>query len=174
MSHYLLNSSMKVLLPILALLMIDVSSVRATEIVRLDFGKKETRAALGFGWSNDERGPKRDYIWMEHLEADLWVELEDRDARTLIMELVPQYVGWRKQSIGIYINDKFVNELVCPLVYDYITMETIIPENAFRKGKNKITFRCGFKRKPHTTKDQRELALAVDWLELRPVSMSTK
>jgi hypothetical protein len=63
------------------------------------------------------------------------------------------------------VNNRFVAEWVCPDTPSYEDYHARIPADAFTQGKNRLTLRMGYRRRPPG--DKRELALAVERILLR-------
>lgn len=132
--------------------------------VFVDVGEKGQPAEFGFGWGRFERsrgGPN--YAWMRnHLEADLWVSLASGDAADFEIRVAAFYTPQRRQTLGLYVNDRFIAEWVFPHVdgFSFECFEAVIPEGVLTPGRNRITLRAGYTA-------GRGHAVAVDWLRVK-------
>jgi len=75
-------------------------------------------------------------------------------------------VSWRRQMVGIYVNNHFVSEWIMPDHPKLAYFSTTIPRQFVLAGKNRITLRMGYQFSVRP--DPRKLALAVDRIEVQP------
>lgn len=136
------------------------------EILRLDVGSLSAEPSLGFGWSRRERDKNRTFQWICRAEADVFFEWKGRPGN-VVLELVaaPLYMPWRRQKIGVTLNNRFVGEILCELSPDFKAYVLPIPADAWRAGRNRLILRMGYWEQ--LGRDSRELALAVDTLIFR-------
>lgn len=139
---------------------------RLPAAIVIDVGTEEATAHLGYGWSRLERDGERTFSWIKRLEADVWFELERGRALELSVTAAPLYLSQRRQNIGVYVNDHFLVEWLCPHAPRYETFRARIPAEVLREGKNRLVLRMGYKRS--IGPDRRELSLAVDRMRLEP------
>jgi hypothetical protein len=110
---------------------------------------------------------ERTFRWIKRLEADVWFDLKETAALELEVTAAPLFLGHRRQNIGVYVNNGFLVEWVCPPRPGYAAYRAPVPAGLLREGRNRLTLRLGYKRRLGDGED-RELALAVDRIELRP------
>lgn len=134
--------------------------------VLMDLGAASEGAELGYGWSRPERTGERQYRWIKQREADVWFHLAQPAESDLWILAAPLYLHYRRQNIGVYLNDRFVTEWVCPDSPDYAAYRARVPAELLLPGRNRLILRLGYKARVPT--DKRDLALAVDSMLLRP------
>ena len=120
---------------------------------------------LGFGWLQPERNDEFSFVWMNHLEADLWITLDSASAAEIEIKAVPYYLNDRSQSLGLYVNGRFIQDWVCP-VHSHWQLDTytaMIPEGTLKPGKNRITLRASYR----IGDEGHQLAIAVSSITLR-------
>lgn len=132
----------------------------------VDVGTRTSAATLGYGWSRSERKGAQRFRWVKALEADVWFEWPGAGAADAWLRAAPFYLHYRRQNIGLYVNNRFVVEWVCPDSPDFADFHAVVPAGMLREGRNRLTLRMGYKARPPG--DGRELALAVDKVVLRP------
>ena len=138
----------------------------------IDVGRRRALVHLGFGWSQRESVPGRTFSWIKRLEADVWFHLDTVADLELELTAAPLYLGHRRQNIGVFLNNHFVTEWVCPDSPEYADYRVAVPADVLREGKNRLTLRMGYRRLPEG--DERELALAVDKIVLRAGETETE
>lgn len=162
MSHNL----MRKLIPILAILCAcgPAHATSANELV-VELATPPPNVQLGFGWLQPESNDDFSFAWMNHLEADLWITL-DSSAEEIEIEAVPYYLNYRSQSLGLYVNGRFVHEWVCPVHSEWRldTYTAKIPDGILKPGKNRITLRASYR----IGDEGKQLAIAVSRITLRP------
>jgi len=135
--------------------------------IYIDVGTSASTNALGFGWSRRESSGGRTFAWVKRMEADVWFDADEPQAMEVWLEAQPFLLPDRNQQVGLYVNHRFVAEWQCPGTPSFATFRAEIPEDVVHGGRNRLTLRVGYLRKP--ARDKRELALAVDRILLRPV-----
>jgi hypothetical protein len=126
-----------------------------------------SESALGFGWSGaTEYADGREFRWITRLEADAWFELEAATDTEIVFMAAPLYINWRRQVIGVYINNRFLTEWVCPDRPDFEEYRVDVPSGVLRPGRNRLTFRMAYRKR--IPPDRRELALAVHRIVVQP------
>jgi hypothetical protein len=133
--------------------------------IRVEMASRKAGPHLGFGWSIREREGKRGFRWVSHLEADILFDLKTAADLDLWVTAAPLYLAHRRQNIGVYINDRFVTEWLCPDSPAYSDYHAVIPAKRLKVGPNRLTFRMGYRRRMGS--DRRELSLAVERILLR-------
>ena len=120
---------------------------------------------LGFGWTDyTEYHKGRTYSWVRHLEADLHFDLSEPGDAEIWLRVAPLYLAYRRQTVALYVNDRFVAEWVCADDSDYQDFHARIKKDTFRTGPNRLTLRMAHRKKGG---DRRELSLAVDQILIR-------
>ena len=133
----------------------------------LDVGSPADEGHVGYGWSRGERNPERSFRWIRALEADATLMVnnvaeDDTDGVFHLAVLAaPYYVEGKRQNVGVFVNNTYVDEWVCDDGPDYHTYGVDIPKDMLKPGPNRLTLRMGYRQKPHRG-DTRRLALAVD------------
>lgn len=162
MSHDL----MRKLIPILAVLC-ACGSARATSTNELviEVAAPPANVQLGFGWLQPESNDDFSFVWMNHLEADIWVTLDAASAAEVEIKAVPYYLNYRSQSLGLYANGQFIQEWVCPSNSEWRldAYTAKIPEGIFKTGKNRITLRASYR----IGNEGNQLSIAVNSLTLK-------
>jgi hypothetical protein len=127
---------------------------------------------LGFGWLQPERGDDYSFVWIDHMEADLWVTLDSASAADIEIRAVPYYVADRRQNIGLYVNERFIAEWICPDHMPWLldSYTARIPEGVLKPGRNRLILRMGYRA---GSQDQ-EYALAVNRIILRGLDGTPK
>jgi hypothetical protein len=122
---------------------------------------------LGFGWCGQpEYADGREFKWIDRLEADVWFESDATRDTAITFMAAPLYIHWRRQVIGVYINNHFVNEWLCPDRPDFQEYRLEVPAALLQPGRNRLTFRMAYRRR--NPPDRRELALAVHRIFIAP------
>ena len=158
----------RVCVGVLSWYLIGLSNVPAeeepSEIV-LDIGSMIPRPLLGFGWSVSEIEKGRFYRWIDHLEADVTIELDRVGDSTLWVRAGAQYVPYTRQTVSVYFNGVYVGEWVCVGHPGFVTYQLTVPARVLKKGKNRMTLRMAYRKQ--VGPDRRELALCVDMIRLK-------
>ena len=131
----------------------------------LHLGVDGDESYLGFGWSRGEGRAERRFRWIKRMEADVWVELDKVSAVDIWFKAAPLYLNWRRQVVGLYVNNHFVSEWVCPDQPGESVYHARIPAETLRTGRNRLTFRMAYRK--HHRRDRRELALKVETIILQ-------
>ena len=136
-------------------------------VILIDAGARSAEGSLGFGWSQREKDRERTFQWIERLEADVWFEVAAPAPMQLRVVAAPQYMGWRRQRVGLILNDRYLGEFLCE--HDPGFHESILPVPAelLTAGRNRLVLRMAYQES--LGRDPRELALAVDLMELKGV-----
>ncbi len=131
----------------------------------IDMIAPPAQVELGFGWLGPERNESFSFVWMDHLEADIWVTLESATAADIEITAVPYYLNDRSQSLGLYVNGRFLREWVCPIHSEWRldTYTAEIPAGVLKAGRNRITLRAGYR----IAEGKRRHAIAVNRLSLK-------
>ena len=74
-------------------------------------------------------------------------------------------MGWRRQKVSVVLNDRFVGEFLCEHDPSFHVYCLPVPVSCLKVGKNRLVFRMAYRES--LGKDPRELALAVDAIELK-------
>lgn len=135
--------------------------------VVIDVGGDEPEGSLGFGWSHREHEHERAFRWIEHLEADVWFELDEVSDLNIRLRAAPLHLYWKRQNIGVYVNQRFVTEWLCPDRQVYREYQALIPTHFLKPGKNRLTLRMGYRYR--VPPDPRERALAVERIVFEPL-----
>ena len=120
---------------------------------------------LGFGWLPPEWNDEFSFVWMNHLEADVWVTLDSASGTEIEIRAVPFYLEYRNQGLGLYVNGRFIRDWVCPIHPEWRldTFTARIPDGVLRPGKNRITLRAAYR----IGDEGSQLAIAVNSITLR-------
>jgi hypothetical protein len=152
---------------ILALLATACAARADTNSVVIEPASPSAEPSLGFGWSGQpEYADGREFKWINRLEADVWFELDAARDTAITFTAAPLYINWRRQVIGVYINNRFVTEWLCPDRPDFQDYRVELPAGLLQPGRNRLTFRMAYRRR--TPPDRRELALAVHRILVAP------
>lgn len=127
----------------------------------------KAKESLGFGWSRAERSRSGPFRWMTHLEADIVLDMETapRD-REVFIDAQPFYLPWRRQIVGVYINNRFVDEFSCVWTNAFQEYSVMAPAVCWKEGANLLTLRAGYREQ--IGRDTRDLSLAVRRILVRP------
>ena len=139
--------------------------VASTNNLMIEVAAPPANAQLGFGWRQPERNKDFSFVWINHLEADIWVTLDSVSAAEIEIKAVPFYLDYRSQGIGLYVNERFITEWVCRYHTQWIpdSYTARIPEGILKSGKNRVTLRMSYCARHQDD----ELALAVNSITLR-------
>jgi hypothetical protein len=140
------------------------SHAASTNDLVIDVAAPPENVQLGFGWLQPERNANFSFVWMNHLEADVWVTLESASAAEIEIKAVPYYLNYRSQSLGLYVNGRFIQEWVCPVHSEWQldTYAAKIPDGILKPGKNRITLRAGYR----IGDEGKQLSIAVNSITL--------
>ncbi len=137
----------------------------AQVVWKLNIGAGADEEALGFGWGSGEPVGGRRARWINRLEGDVRVHLEEpRDLVFRLTASIP-HLDWRRQRIGLFINGRFVKDWQAADDHHFHDYTARIPATYFNEGDNRITLRMAYRTR--IGRDPRDLALAVDTIELR-------
>lgn len=143
-----------------------LSPVVSASNLYFDMGSFYPKDYLGFGWGRSEGAGSFNFRWINRLEADLWFEVDRISNMILAIRAAPLYLNYRRQKIGVYINNAYIMEWICPDDPGFRDYRVDVAATCFKKGKNRLTLRMSYlKRDAH---DERELSLAVDTIFLYP------
>lgn len=131
----------------------------------LDLGRAGDDASLGYGWSVRESMKGRSFRWVNRMEADIWLSLDQPQNLMLHMEAAVAWLDWRKQRIGLFVNNRYVTEWAGPDDHPFKTYEAFVPADYWVAGRNRLTLRMAYETR--IGQDSRKLSLAVDRIELR-------
>jgi hypothetical protein len=137
---------------------------------RIDLGSPASAGAIGAGWGEDERGAGDvDLVWAIERRAELWVPRLP-GAATIRLRVTPfVYEGMPEQRLRLHLNDRDLGER--PLAAGWEDLAFDVPAEAWRPGANRLTLEFAAVESPARvigSPDRRELAAAVDWLEIAP------
>jgi hypothetical protein len=141
------------------------SRAASTNDLVIEVAAPPANVELGFGWLGPERNADFSFVWMNHLEADVWVTMDSASPVEIEIEAVPYYLNYRSQSLGLYVNGRFIQEWVCPThsTWRLDTYTATIPDGLLKPGKNRITLRASYR----IGNGGRQLAIAVSRITLR-------
>ena len=122
-------------------------------------------AELGFGWLEPERNDNFSFVWMNHLDADVWVTLDAVSAAEVEIKAAHYYLDYRAQTLGLYVNGRFIREWVCRNQPEWRLDSYVaqVPDGILKPGRNRITLRAGYR----VGRKGRELAIAVNSIAIR-------
>ncbi len=144
----------------------DTQLVEKKSIV-IDVPSVKAKKRLGFGWGHRCRAMGKMVRWISRMEGEFRVKLVSGQAYKIEMTAAPQYLHYRRQNIGIYVNNHFVSEWVFPDDPGFTDFEAVIPGKYIKDGKNVIVFRVGYLR--HIRPNPKEIAVAVHQIVLTPI-----
>lgn len=112
----------------------------------IDAGEDGAPAGFGFGWGRPERNNERSFVWIRHLEADLWVQIATPGAAEIEVLAAPYYVPDRRQKLGLFVNDRFVAEWTFAHRegWHFESLRAHIPKGYLKAGRNRITLRTSY------------------------------
>lgn len=162
MSHTL----MRQLISIIAIMSAcGPSHAASTNNLVIEVAAPPANVQLGFGWLQPERNANFSFVWMNHLEADIWVTLDSAAAAEIEIKAVPYHLNYRSQSLGLYVNGRFIQEWVCPVHQDWQlnTYTAKVSDGVLKPGKNRITLRASYR----IGDEGKQLSIAVSRITLR-------
>ncbi|HEX9636566.1 MAG TPA: alkaline phosphatase family protein [Acidobacteriota bacterium] len=134
------------------------------ETRRLDLGAAEARAALGAGWSIDERDQRGgSFVWAVARRAELDFTLLDRRPAERLLRVRAR--GARAQRVGVQVNGRAAGEL--ELTQRMGQHSLPLPAALLRSGANRLALL--FAELVSVPGDNRALAAAVDWVGFEPL-----
>jgi hypothetical protein len=145
---------------------VEFPSAQVRGDVLIDIGSMRAKSQLGHGWSLSERTNERDYRWIKSMEADVAFTIHAVMAYDLYVEAAPAYLAYRRQSVAVFVNGRYVAQWLCHHDVPFAAYRVQIPARFLRAGVNLLTFRMGYR--TQSGFDPRELALCVDRILLRP------
>jgi hypothetical protein len=153
---------------LIIILLAAAGVVRAdTNSILIEPASPSAAPYLGFGWcGQSECADGREFKWVDRLEADVWFDLDAARDTAIDFTAAPLYINWRRQVIGIYINNRFVTEWLCPDRPDFQDYRVTVPAALLQPGRNRMTFRLAYRRR--NAPDRRQLALAVHRITVTP------
>jgi hypothetical protein len=158
----------------LALLLLWAGCCRPCDTSFYNFDEQTTpRSVLLGGFSYFEKSELGDtFVWCEGTRARLLVQASARHDRLLRFRGYPfRWPGAPQQKIKVALNGTPLGELVPPT--DYAVSSIRLPKRAWKKGANELELQFAYaapaKAADPANPDPRELAFAIDWLELTPI-----
>lgn len=121
-------------------------------------------AQLGYGWSRPEHGLGRRFRWISELEADIWVDVPHVGDRVFSMTAAIPHLHWRRQRIGLFVNNRYVTEWPAPDDAAFHEYRADLDGRLLEPGRNRITLRMAYRTR--IGRDSRRLALAVEAIAL--------
>jgi hypothetical protein len=142
-----------------------VSRAASTNDLVIEVAAPPANVQLGFGWLQPERNTQFSFVWMNHLDADVWVELDTASAADIEIRAAPYYLNYRSQSLGLTVNGRFIREWTCPIHSEWRldTYVARIPGGILKPGKNRITLRAGYR----IGDEGSQRAIAINTITLR-------
>lgn len=141
------------------------SAQPAAPVYLLDVGRSDDEGYLGYGWSRPEGAHGQSFRWIDRFEADVWLPLTEPADLRLSVRAWAAWVEWRRQRIGLFVNNRYVTEWPGPDDAKSYEYEALVPEEYWVAGTNRLTLRMAYR--VRLGKDSRKLALAVEQIELR-------
>jgi hypothetical protein len=134
-------------------------------IVRISWGAGQDESWVGYGWGKPDRyGPER-IRWMVELEGDINLPHPVPVQRMFLrIDAIPAYVDWRRQRVGVFVNERYVGEARFRDEPVFHTFTFEVPSRYWRKDNNVITLRAAYKFR--IGQDSRKLALGLKSLSL--------
>ena len=133
----------------------------------LDAGPRPILKQMGYGWGDNGHQQGWSGRWITHHEADLVFEVSDLSDFDFTLRAAPALKMDKLQSIGLFINNRFVEKWICPYDPDPKVYQGKIPADKLVVGTNKLTLRIGYTTVPGGA-EMRRLGLQVDYIHLRP------
>ena len=135
---------------------------------RIDLGDPASRAALGSGWSWDERSGEMSFVWSDgaRSELDLFLLAPKPIELSFRCFAAPDPLENRKQTMRIGVNGIEVDSVTVdprPTVH-----RVTLPAAALRTGSNRLQFDYAWTAAPASSdaRSQRRLAVGWDWLSV--------
>jgi hypothetical protein len=143
----------------------------------IDFGLEETSMYRGEGWSWNEEIGGVSANWATAQRARVFIPLHQEGDYKLTMTTLPfSYQGAPPQTVNITMNGHPVSEL--SLTANWTPDEVDIPSTVIRCGLNELTLHFSHLASPQDvlpgSSDQRNLALAVDYVKFERVNASSE
>ena len=145
----------------------EAKKADASGLIEIHIGDTDAKNYLGDGWSRRTHVKHRMVRWLTKMEGDVYIELDEAKDCKISVTAAPQYLHYRRQNIGLYVNKHLVAEWVFPNDPGYADFEAVIPAKVLKEGKNTLTFRAGYRRRIRP--DPRELSIAVRRITLTPL-----
>ena len=140
--------------------------------IYLDFGRKPVMDKMGYGWGDNSHHRGWSGRWITHHEADLVFELKTIADYAITLRASPALKMDKLQPIGLFINNHFVEQWLCPFEVNTKVFKGVVPAERLVLGENKLTLRIGYTTVPGGG-EQRRLGLNVDYIHLRPADAET-
>jgi hypothetical protein len=162
MSQYLMR---KLIYIIAILCACEPSRAASTNDLFIEVALPPENVRLGFGWLPPEWNDEFSFVWMNHLEADVWVTLDSSSAAEIEIKAVPFYLDYRSQILGLYVNGRFIRDWACPIRPEWRmdSFRAWIPDGVLRTGTNRITLRTSYR----IGEEDNQLSIAVNSITLR-------
>jgi hypothetical protein len=123
----------------------------------------------GKPWGPVERtADGRAYRWVTRLEIDMELELEQPDDYVFLMHAAIPHLGWRRQRLALYINNRFATEWLTEPNAHFHPYSALIPHHFWRSGENRITLRGAYRTRAGAK--QHQASMAIESVRLAPSS----
>ena len=155
---------MRKLMSMAVILCVCMSSHAESTNLVIELADPPANVQRGFGWLQPEQNDDFSFVWMNHLEADVWVTLDSTAATEIEIRAVPYYHD-RSQNLGLYVNGRWIGEWICS-IHSKWRLETYtakIPDGVLKLGQNRITLRASYR----IGDEDRQYAVAVSRITLR-------
>ncbi|GIW09141.1 MAG: hypothetical protein KatS3mg061_0198 [Dehalococcoidia bacterium] len=138
---------------------------------RVDLGTPASAGALGSGWGEDEVGAGGvSLVWATARQAELFLPAPG-GAATIRLRITPLlYPEMPSQRLRLRLNGYDLGEQVLPP--DWSELSVVAPASAWRSGANRLVLEFAHLASPQAvlgTPDPRQLAAALDWVEVEPL-----
>jgi hypothetical protein len=137
------------------------------------FDPSQPTPFLAEGWSSPEVWGDRTFAWSNARESRLWVYFPQRQDFILEGRLLPfSIAGKPPQAVQVYVNQRLVSDMeLTERAWQNLTIR--LPGVHLNVGLNEIRFAYRYTTSParifRGSPDTRALAVAYDWIALRPV-----
>ena len=145
----------------------DIRTSLQENDIFIDAGTRPVLKLMGYGWGDNGHQMGWSGRWITHHEADVVLTVDQLSDFTVTLRAAPALKMDKLQSIGLFINNRFVAKWVCPFDPDPQIYTGSIPAEQLRLGENKLTLRIGYTTVPGG-REMRRLGLQVDYIHLRP------
>ena len=145
----------------------DIRETLQEHDIFIDAGMRPVLKLMGYGWGDNAHQQGWSGRWITHHEADVLLEVAELTDYHFMLRAAPALKMDKLQSIGLFINNRFIAKWVCPYDPDPKTYSTKIPAEKLNLGTNTLSLRIGYTTVPGGA-EQRRLGLQVDYIHLRP------
>jgi len=152
---------------LLAVLLLALCPLSRVDAVTIHPGRTEPGGELGYGWSGArEQREGVEFMWIEGLEADLYLELPESRSYLVDIHARAFYYGNCRQTFALFVNGRYVDEWSCAhdQSWTFHRYRAAVPADFIQPGRNRLTLRTAYE----SLAPPQGLSLAVERIVFTP------